>query len=94
MFCYGCSGEPTVCEHKSASLNLANCLLEEKYIDYSVLHLNDQTCKAEMDNLTHMVTFNFDSDNTCGTVVMVGTLFLVYSQEAAKSLSTLETYCL
>ncbi|XP_074514400.1 alpha-tectorin-like [Sebastes fasciatus] len=71
-------GEPTVCEHKSASLNLANCLLEEKYIDYSVLHLNDQTCKAEMDNLTHMVTFNFDSDNTCGTVVMANNSEIIY----------------
>lgn len=75
MFCNGCSGEPTVCEQKSASVTLANCLLEEKNIDYSVLHLNDPACKAEMDNLTHMVTFHFDSSNTCGTVVMVGTIF-------------------
>lgn len=75
MSCNGCSGEPTVCEQKSALVTLANCLLEDQGIDYSVLHLNDQACKGEMDNMTHMVTFSFDSSDTCGTVVMVGTLF-------------------
>lgn len=73
MFCYGGSGEPTACAHKAASLTLAKCLLEDKAIDFSVLHLNDEACKGEMDNKTHMVTFNFDSNNPCGTVVMVGT---------------------
>lgn len=63
-------GEPIVCGDKSASLTLANCLLEDEGIDYSVLHLNDQDCKAKMDNLTHMVTFSFNSSNTCGTVIM------------------------
>uniref|UniRef100_A0A8D0CQ78 ZP domain-containing protein n=1 Tax=Sander lucioperca TaxID=283035 RepID=A0A8D0CQ78_SANLU len=71
-------GEPTVCEQKSASVTLANCLLEEKNIDYSVLHLNDPACKAEMDNLTHMVTFHFDSSNTCGTVVMANSSQIIY----------------
>lgn len=80
-----CSGELTVCEQKSASLTLAGCLLEDKGIDYSILHLNDQTCKGEMDNLTHMVTFRFDSRNTCGTVVTVstpplGTIFTLNKQ--------------
>lgn len=72
-FYNGCLGEPTVCGRKSASVNLANCLLEDQGIDYSVLHLNDPACKGNMDNLTHMVTFNFNSI-TCGAVVMVGTL--------------------
>lgn len=74
MFYDGRSGEPTVCSHKSALVKLANCLLEDRGIDYSVLHLNDPSCKGEMDNLTHMVTFNFDS-TTCGAVLMVGSLF-------------------
>lgn len=74
MFCNVCSGEPTVCSQKSASVSLANCLLEDQSIDYSVLHLNDEACRGEMDNLTHMVTFKFNNSNTCGTVVMVGTL--------------------
>ncbi|KAM9347410.1 uromodulin-like [Symphorus nematophorus] len=70
-------GEPTVCAHKSATVTLANCLLEEKGIDYSVLHLNDEACKGEMDNLTHMVTFSFDS-NTCGAVVLANNSQIIY----------------
>lgn len=54
---------------------MANCLLEEQNIDYSILHLNDQACTGKMDHLTHMVTFNFDSSNSCGAVAMVGTPF-------------------
>ncbi|XP_053185065.1 alpha-tectorin-like [Scomber japonicus] len=61
-------GEPTVCDKNSASVSLAGCLMEEKNIDYSVLHLNDKTCKGQRDEKTHMVTFDFKSD-TCGTVL-------------------------
>ncbi|XP_067460350.1 alpha-tectorin-like [Thunnus thynnus] len=71
-------GEPTVCKQKSASLTLAGCLLEDKGIDYSALHLNDETCKGEMDNLTHMVTFSFNNMNTCGTVVMANNSQIIY----------------
>ncbi|XP_040913418.1 alpha-tectorin-like [Toxotes jaculatrix] len=71
-------GEPTVCRQKAASVTLANCLLEDKGIDYSVLHLNDQACTGEMDNLTHMVTFSFNSTNPCGTVVMVNNSQVIY----------------
>uniref|UniRef100_A0A667XTE8 ZP domain-containing protein n=1 Tax=Myripristis murdjan TaxID=586833 RepID=A0A667XTE8_9TELE len=66
-------GEPAVCQQDSASLTLAACLLEEKHIDCSLLHLNDHTCRGKMDNLTRMVTFGYDmKDNSCGTVLMVG----------------------
>ncbi|XP_040913273.1 uncharacterized protein LOC121194439 [Toxotes jaculatrix] len=71
-------GEPTVCGQNSASVSLVGCLLEEDGIDYSMLHLNDQSCKGQMDNLTHMVTFNFDSSNTCGTVVMANGSQIIY----------------
>ncbi|XP_008295171.1 alpha-tectorin-like [Stegastes partitus] len=71
-------GEPIVCKNKSASVTLANCLLEDEGIDYSVLHLNDGDCKAEMDNLTHMVTFSFNSSNTCGTVIMANKSQVIY----------------
>uniref|UniRef100_A0A8D3ACZ4 ZP domain-containing protein n=1 Tax=Scophthalmus maximus TaxID=52904 RepID=A0A8D3ACZ4_SCOMX len=71
-------GEPTACAHKAASLTLAKCLLEDKAIDFSVLHLNDEACKGEMDNKTHMVTFNFDSNNPCGTVVMANNSQIIY----------------
>uniref|UniRef100_A0A3Q0RF97 ZP domain-containing protein n=1 Tax=Amphilophus citrinellus TaxID=61819 RepID=A0A3Q0RF97_AMPCI len=63
-------GDPTVCRENSASLTLVGCLLEDKGIDYSALHLNDPTCRGQMDELTHMVTFNFNSSNSCGTVIM------------------------
>lgn len=67
-----CSGEATVCRHNSASLTLVGCLLEEKGIKYSALHLNDENCKGQLDHRTNMVAFSFNSSNTCGTVVMVG----------------------
>ncbi|KAL7384913.1 hypothetical protein ABVT39_011140 [Epinephelus coioides] len=85
----GTFGEPTVCRHKSASVSLANCLLEDKSIDYSVLHLNDQDCKGEMDNMTHMVTFSFDSSNTCGTVVMANNSQIIYKNSImTRNIST------
>ncbi|KAF3836000.1 hypothetical protein F7725_028558 [Dissostichus mawsoni] len=46
--------EPAVCREESASVTLAGCLLADKGIDYSVLHLNDPNCKGQMDNETHM----------------------------------------
>ncbi|XP_015260644.1 PREDICTED: alpha-tectorin-like [Cyprinodon variegatus] len=71
-------GEPIVCGDKSATVTLANCLLEDKGIDYSVLHLNDQSCRGELDNLTNMVTFRFNSGNTCGTVVQANNSQIIY----------------
>ncbi|XP_026225491.1 LOW QUALITY PROTEIN: alpha-tectorin-like [Anabas testudineus] len=65
----GALGDPTVCGPDSASLTLVGCLLEEKGIDYSTLHLNDPTCKGQMNEQTHMVTFSFDNSDTCGTVI-------------------------
>ncbi|PWA13917.1 hypothetical protein CCH79_00018520, partial [Gambusia affinis] len=60
--------EPTVCRQNSGSITLVGCLLEEKGVDYSVLHLNDRSCRGEMDE-NHMVTFSFDSSNSCGTEI-------------------------
>uniref|UniRef100_A0A3Q3BK88 Pancreatic secretory granule membrane major glycoprotein GP2-like n=1 Tax=Kryptolebias marmoratus TaxID=37003 RepID=A0A3Q3BK88_KRYMA len=62
-------GDPTVCKHNSASLTLANCLLEERGIDYEVLHLYDPTCKGELNEDNNMVTFNFDTSNLCGAII-------------------------
>ncbi|TDH11260.1 hypothetical protein EPR50_G00059000 [Perca flavescens] len=63
-------GDPTVCMGSSATLTLAECLLSAKKIDYTTLRLLDESCKGHLDNETHMVTFSFDSSNTCGTEVM------------------------
>ncbi|XP_042369160.1 uncharacterized protein LOC121962904 [Plectropomus leopardus] len=62
-------GDPTVCSQNSATLTLAGCLLEDKGIDYTVLHLNDPSCRGNMDPKSHMVTFEYDAMNTCGTEV-------------------------
>uniref|UniRef100_A0A3Q3A681 Uncharacterized LOC108251609 n=1 Tax=Kryptolebias marmoratus TaxID=37003 RepID=A0A3Q3A681_KRYMA len=83
-------GEPVVCGDKSAAITLANCLLEDKGISYSVLHLNDHNCKGEMDNLTHMVTFGFNSENTCGTVILANNSQIIYKNTiVTQNISTL-----
>uniref|UniRef100_A0A3B3CYR6 ZP domain-containing protein n=1 Tax=Oryzias melastigma TaxID=30732 RepID=A0A3B3CYR6_ORYME len=61
-------GGPTVCQDNTASLSLVGCLLKEKSIDYTHLHLNDQTCTGVMDPDSHMLKFTFQSDS-CGTEV-------------------------
>ncbi|XP_041821709.1 alpha-tectorin-like [Chelmon rostratus] len=71
-------GDPTVCEENSASVTVVGCLLEEKGIDYTMLHLNDPTCTGQIDELDHMVTFSFNSSNTCGTEVMANNSQLIY----------------
>ncbi|XP_070849811.1 alpha-tectorin-like [Chaetodon trifascialis] len=71
-------GDPTVCEENSASLTLIGCLLEERGINYTTLHLNDQNCTGQMDEEDHMVTFSFNSNDTCGTEVMSNNSLLIY----------------
>ncbi|XP_054480144.1 uromodulin-like [Anoplopoma fimbria] len=74
----GALGEPTVCVQSSATVDLAGCLLQDKGIDYSTLHLNDPNCKGHMDNQTHMVSFSFDSSSTCGTKVTSNSSQILY----------------
>ncbi|XP_030608828.1 alpha-tectorin-like [Archocentrus centrarchus] len=71
-------GDPTVCRENSASLTLVGCLLEDKGINYSALHLNDHTCRGQMEELTHMVTFSFNSSNSCGTVITTNNNQVIY----------------
>ncbi|XP_070849844.1 alpha-tectorin-like [Chaetodon trifascialis] len=71
-------GDPTVCEENSASVTLVGCLLEEKGIDYTILHLNDQNCTGQMDEEDHMVTFSFNSNDPCGTEVTSNNSLLIY----------------
>ncbi|KAF3698203.1 Alpha-tectorin Precursor [Channa argus] len=71
-------GGSTICSQDSASLSLVGCLLEDKGIDYSTLHLNDQTCRGHMDQQTHMVTFSFNNSNTCGAVVTTNGSQIIY----------------
>uniref|UniRef100_A0A3Q4AB74 ZP domain-containing protein n=1 Tax=Mola mola TaxID=94237 RepID=A0A3Q4AB74_MOLML len=72
------SGEALVCRQNSVTLTLVGCLLEEINIDHSDLHLNDQNCTGHMDQQTHMVTFSFNSSNTCGAEVTMNNSHLTY----------------
>ncbi|XP_061745396.1 uncharacterized protein LOC133544253 isoform X2 [Nerophis ophidion] len=62
-------GQQTECNESLASFSLIGCLLEDKGIDYTMLHLNNDACRGEKDSKTHLVTFNFNSSGTCGTVI-------------------------
>ncbi|KAG8005880.1 hypothetical protein GBF38_004897 [Nibea albiflora] len=57
----------------------------EKGIDYSTMHLNDNSCAGQMDEQTHMVTFSFSDSNFCGTVVSVGSLLRALSSSTLLS---------
>ncbi|XP_042350087.1 alpha-tectorin-like [Plectropomus leopardus] len=63
-------GDPAVCDGSSRSVSLVGCLLEDKGISYSKLHLYDKTCTANKDAVTHRVTLSFDSsEKPCGTMI-------------------------
>ncbi|XP_068578084.1 uncharacterized protein [Cebidichthys violaceus] len=63
-------GDAVVCNKTSRSVTLVGCLLEDKGISLSDIHLYDNTCQGEMDNVTHMITFGFDiKTNPCGTMI-------------------------
>uniref|UniRef100_A0A3B3B7F3 ZP domain-containing protein n=1 Tax=Oryzias melastigma TaxID=30732 RepID=A0A3B3B7F3_ORYME len=70
-------GGPTVCKDNNASLSLVGCLLNEKSIDYTLLHLNDKNCTGVMDPDSHMVTFGFNGDS-CGTKVTETSNQIIY----------------
>ncbi|XP_062416892.1 alpha-tectorin-like [Pungitius pungitius] len=71
-------GEPTVCTQNSATLTLAECLLQDRRINSSVLHLNDPECKGHLDPQTHMVEFSFDSGHTCGAEISENNTQILY----------------
>ncbi|XP_023279986.1 alpha-tectorin-like [Seriola lalandi dorsalis] len=63
-------GDGVVCNKSSLSVTLVGCLLQDKGIHYSDLHLYDNTCRGQMDNVTHMVTLSFDTKiNPCGMMI-------------------------
>ncbi|XP_024143351.1 uncharacterized protein LOC112155730 [Oryzias melastigma] len=71
-------GGPTVCQDNTASLTLVGCLLKEKSIDYTHLHLNDQTCTGVIDPDSHMLKFSFSSDS-CGTEVTTNNSQVIFT---------------
>ncbi|CAG5893345.1 unnamed protein product, partial [Menidia menidia] len=74
----GTLGDPAVCSEGSATVTFLGCLLREKGIDYSVLHLNDESCKGERDEGNDTVTFSFNSTNPCGVVVTANDSHVTY----------------
>ncbi|XP_035984818.1 uncharacterized protein LOC110367112 isoform X3 [Fundulus heteroclitus] len=71
-------GDPAICSQSSASLTLVGCLLEDEGLDYSALQLKEPTCKGQIDERTHMVTFTFNSTNLCGTEVTTSNSQTIY----------------
>ncbi|CAK6977770.1 alpha-tectorin-like isoform X2 [Scomber scombrus] len=71
-------GDKTVCKKNSASVSLPSCLLAEKGIDYSILRLNDETCKGQMDQKTRMVMFDYNSQKACGAVITAKDQKIIY----------------
>ncbi|KAF3852906.1 hypothetical protein F7725_006261 [Dissostichus mawsoni] len=86
--CRCVAGDPTVCRQDSASVVLAECLLDDKGIDFSTLHLKDPSCKGHMDPQSHLVTFSFDSSALCGTEVMRNNSQIVYKNSIMSSNSS------
>ncbi|XP_038591172.1 alpha-tectorin-like [Micropterus salmoides] len=84
-------GDPTVCTQDSAALTLAGCLLQEKGIDYTALHLNDPTCTGHMDSKTHMVTFSFDSTDACGVKVTTNGSQVIYKNTIMTRNASVDT---
>ncbi|XP_061566302.1 alpha-tectorin-like [Cololabis saira] len=74
----GALGNPMVCSENSASVSLAGCLLEGQGINSSHLHLNDPSCKGEMDEETHMLTFSFNRSNICGAMITTNGSHITY----------------
>ncbi|XP_074506805.1 uncharacterized protein LOC141776867 [Sebastes fasciatus] len=63
-------GDAVFCNGTTQSVALVGCLLGDKGINYSDLHLYDKNCRGEMDNATHMVTLGLDTKTeTCGTII-------------------------
>ncbi|XP_041822651.1 alpha-tectorin-like [Chelmon rostratus] len=82
-------GEPTVCTQNSATLSLAGCLLEDRAINSSALHLNDKNCTGDIDSETHMVTFSFNTSSNCGAEVVTNGTQVIYKNAVMTGNSSL-----
>ncbi|XP_059210362.1 alpha-tectorin-like [Centropristis striata] len=90
-------GGPTICKANSATVSLVGCLLKDHGIHHSHLTLNDKNCTGDYDSESHMITFSFDSTNTCGAKVMTNKNYTSFENSimeknvSATSLITHET---
>ncbi|XP_013875232.1 alpha-tectorin-like [Austrofundulus limnaeus] len=81
-------GDPTKCENNIASLSLFNCLLDERGIDSTLLHLIDPTCKGQLDDATNTMTFTFNTSNLCGAKISEGTSEINYTNAIVSDNNT------
>ncbi|XP_055012172.1 uncharacterized protein LOC129409698 [Boleophthalmus pectinirostris] len=75
----GTLGDDTVCASKSASVSLLHCLLEEKGINISSLHLNDPKCTGVLDPVLNKVTFSFSDADHCAANVSIKGSNIIYT---------------
>ncbi|KAL7399009.1 hypothetical protein ABVT39_018493 [Epinephelus coioides] len=83
----GCC-DATVCGDNTASVSLAACLLAEKGIHHSDLHLNEQSCGGEFDEDSGMVTFTFKSSKSCGSLITAKENKIFYENTITTDSST------
>ncbi|CAJ1050069.1 uncharacterized protein LOC117808825 [Xyrichtys novacula] len=79
-------GNATQCKDNVASASLINCLLREKGIDYSTLHLIDTTCKGTL--VDGLLNFEFSSAKMCGAEVTDGANEVVYKNSIKSATAT------
>lgn len=81
------SGDPTVCQHNSASVILIACLLVEEGFDVTALRLNDGNCTGRKDKVTNTIRFSFSDSEKCGGEIIVGFTFIHSSSGTVAYLS-------
>ncbi|XP_049920421.1 pancreatic secretory granule membrane major glycoprotein GP2-like [Epinephelus moara] len=81
-------GDATVCGDNTASVSLAACLLAEKGIHHSDLHLNEQSCGGEFNEDSGMVTFTFKSSKSCGSLITAKENKIFYENTITTDSST------
>ncbi|KAK3559691.1 hypothetical protein QTP86_017678, partial [Hemibagrus guttatus] len=72
------------CSDSSGSLSLSRCQLFEAGYSANVLHLNDRSCKGEIQN--NRLVFKFDSDaNMCGTTLEHNKTHIIFKNNAGTT---------
>ncbi|KAK2866114.1 hypothetical protein Q7C36_002170 [Tachysurus vachellii] len=71
------------CSGSSGSLSLSRCQLFEAGYSADVLHLNDPTCKGEIQN--NRLVFKFDSNTMCGTILEHNETHIIFKNNAGTT---------
>ncbi|XP_058262649.1 uncharacterized protein LOC131363797 isoform X2 [Hemibagrus wyckioides] len=80
-------GAIETCSGSNGSLSLSQCQLFEAGYSVEVLHLNDPSCKGEIQN--NRLIFKFDSDaNTCGTTLENNATHIIFKNSVGSPNTT------